>query len=180
MYIPRPWHNIFPFSLLMLGLYVGHNFKPATYDVVLFCISNYSFALMHAYYIMRAGLIYQMYLAKVDGNEPVYKPSIPNLNTATTGVLYNQTTVAPKFANERLFAFTIVRQHDHSFDVKLTEEYWVKAGRWHGSREEFVAVLDKWKKRRIIQRKGNRKNSSYEVLLWDAVRLIADGNPLPD
>jgi len=196
MYIPRHWHNFFPFCLLLVGLYVGENYPP-TYDVVLFCISIYLLALSVAYYYAKAGILYQRYVTWIDGMESEVKAvtekvvtkqqeSVPTINTFGKPTLVSTftKTVPPPVVStkEKHFALTLLRQKDYGNGseeyVDLTETTWVRPD--HFSRKEFVKLIDKWKYNGVIARKSNRENSTYQVKNWVKVRDVASGKTLEE
>lgn len=181
MYIPRHWHWVAPVAVVLLGFYIGHNFKYG-FDVFLTQGSLVFIACSHALYILKAGVLYQAYLTQVDTQaearkaEPPKPRDIPNLNEAQT--VYSQLAAGVRFDLERNLAVMLCVMNDHQMKVDLTEKKWVKPNKFK-TREHFLEVLDRWKRRGIIDRVADRKNSPYEVKDWQAVRLIADGNPLP-
>lgn len=182
MYIPRPWHQILPFSMIMSGLYIGHNLRPATYDVILACISIYIAALMLGYYIMQAGIIYQRYLAQID-NAANVKPVAPKADEPKTypnlRPVFESSVSIPRFDKERHWAVLLIRTHESFPDqVDLTELKWVIQKKMF-IRAEFANMLKNWEMHGLIGRKNLNKNSPYIVTRWDGIRLIANGNPLP-
>jgi hypothetical protein len=187
MYIPRHWHFALSTLLSLLGFYIKHQLGN-TYDVVIvFLILQYH-AVMHTAYIFMAGKLYQAYITQADERqmardievfhkpqEPEIKPVLRNLNEQP---VYNQVVSLPHFDKERNFAVTLIRMNEYDpNNVDMTESKWVKSGKF--VRAEFVGMLDKWAGHHVIIRKSTAKNAPYRVARWDAVRLIAQGNPLP-
>lgn len=191
MYIPRHYHQVFPVATILLGFYIAQNFQ-WSFDVIATFISLQVTGVMHAFYLMRAGELYQAYITGIyrddhKVNKPISEKQrepqtdigfVPLLRPAQSAT-YTQTVVAPKIDKQRDFAIALLRMFD--FDpskVDLTEDKWVKSSKKF-SRTEFVNMLDRWKKLNIIDRKNENRNSPWVVSRWELVRLIAQGETLP-
>jgi len=193
LYIPRPWHQFMPFSIMLIGLYIGQKLK-ATYDVILTVASMEIGALIAWTFQAIAGLMYQAYLTgsgsgrkEAPAPKPEESDTLIDWNTGRVikrvklepTVINAQVTAAPRFDAERMVARTLIDQRNHNLKVDLTESFWVKRGNFKGSRDQFVEMKDKWIRHGIIYKTGDRKNAPSDVRDWRKVRLIADGNPLP-
>ena len=188
MYIPRGWHFLGPVSVILIGFVIHEHFNGA-WEVIVFVNAPLApIAWEWARYIHHAGVVYQKYLAGTKEDAPVIKTeasqapvnTVPGFKPLVRSIqpAYAQTTELPAFDKERSFAVTLIRMYD--FDpatVDLREVKWVKTGKF--SRGPFVAMLDNWKAHGIIDRENENKNSRYVVVKWPAVRLIAQGHPLP-
>lgn len=184
MYVPRHWHWLGPFAFILLGFYIHENLNSA-WDVIVFInIPLAILAMEWGAYILQAGVAYQNYLTGAPSPRRVERP-LPDLGSDFVPLVRPmsndnaQTVDVPKFDSERQVARTVINQRNHNLKVDLTEEFWIKRGNFEGSREAFVAVMDKWKRYKLI-RKGEQTNSTHEVMDWRGIRLIADGHPLPD
>lgn len=180
MYIPRHWHWVFPVLIVLLGFYIGHNYVFG-FDVFIAQSSLTFIACSHAYYIMRAGVMYQAYITRLDERADARKQEqppreIPNLNEAQT--VYGQDTPRVVFDKERQFAGALLAMRALEKEPDLREEFWKRPNKF-GSRDAYIAVRDRWAERGILGRKDARKNSPYVVENWIAVELVANGNPLP-
>lgn len=198
MYVPKKWHWVFPPSLILAGFFIRTQYG-AHWDVhLLVQLPLAVIAGEWGAYIWQAGTAYQRYVTR-DGVQP--EPVVPtgNILDWNTGkpvddvpgglkplirvdgkphMAYSKVVSSPKMDKVRYVAFTLVRQKQNGFKVDLTEKRWVK--NWKFSREEFVSdVIDPWKKHGVIARAGDRKNAPYDVLRWDAVQLISQGEHLP-
>ena len=195
MYIPRHWHFAISTLISLLGFYIKHKLGD-TYDVVIVFFALQYHAVMHTVYIVKAGLLYQAYVTQTPAkDEPIYnhntgKPVepmpaadgfIPLARKAvqTVPVVNQQVVSAPRFDKERNFAVTLIRMHEYDpeKDADMTETKWVKSGKF--VRADFKAMLEVWEGYGVIARKSKAKNAPYRVNSWAAVRLIANGNPLP-
>lgn len=198
MYVPKGFHWIGPTSLILGGFFIRTQYG-AHWDV--FAFVQLPLAVVAAEwgaYLWKAGEAYQRYVTgtpqpeqpvkAVDWNTgaeveplPVYdnglKPMI-RVN-GKPHVAYSQSVDLPKFDNERKVAKTLITQRNNNFSVDLTEEFWIKRGNFGESRDRFVAMKDKWVRHGVIYKVGERKNAPHDVKDWRKVRLIADGNPLP-
>jgi len=185
VYIPRAWHWTFPVGITLLGFSIRQHFGNG-FDVYFTMTVLHAIALMHSAYIWKAGELYQRYVTNLDSKYVVEK--VEDWNTGKLvdipitmngqSIVYTQSVPVPKFDKERNFAVTLIRMYEYNPDtVDLTENKWVKTGKF--VRAEFVGMLDKWRGHGIIDRAGDRKNAPYIVGRWEAVRLIAQGNPLP-
>jgi hypothetical protein len=197
MYIPKGYHWIGPTSLVLTGFFIRHNFG-AHWDVFAFVQLPLSvIAAEWGAYIWQAGTAYQNYVTQ--GGAPP-KPETSQVLDWNTGkpvedtppdglrpiirvdgkprVAYAQVATSPKMDKVRYVAFTLIRQKQNGFKVDLTEKRWVKG--WKFSREEFINdVIDPWQRHGVIGRAGERRNAPYDVLRWDAVQLISQGEHLP-
>jgi hypothetical protein len=166
-----------------------------TYGVVtMFWIFQY-FAVVFAPWLIGANLMYTAYVTKMP-------TSIEQITNWHTGAVVDETPVKsdpgfiplarklaptvpvmqvvsmPRFDKERNFAVTLIRMYEFDPDtVDMTQAKWVKTGKF--VRAEFVTMLDNWKHYGLIVRASDKKNAPYRVDKWEAVRLIANGNPLP-
>lgn len=185
MYVPRGWHFVGPVTVILVGFAIHEHYSRA-WEVIMFINAPLApIAWFWAKYIQEAGVVYQKYITRdgspakedeqpktemSDGFVPLVRPII-NANS--------QVVSLPKLDLERSFAIAVLRMHEFNpLKVNLTEEKWVKSGKF--SREPFLVMLEKWKTHGIIDRKNGNKNSTYIVVKPEAVRLIAEGNPLPD
>ena len=184
MYIPRHYHQVFPVLTSLLGFYLAHNLQP-TYDVVGVFITLQILAVSHSGWIILLSYPYQRYITWVNTPDEPKIPTIeppdpqgwkplPNLNVS-------QQVVAPvKFDMERQFAKTLLVMRDytpHDAAVDLREKTWIRPNKFK-TRDEYVNMLHAWVNHGVISRKSTAKNSPYVVRRWDAVELIADGNPI--
>lgn len=195
MYIPKGWHWIGPVATVMGGFFVREHYG-AHWDIFAFVqLPLAVIAGEWGAYIWQAGTSYQNYVTRGAIPEPASGPildwntlkPVDNQPAGLTPIIrvdgkphvaYNQVTTSPKMDKVRYVAFTLLRQKQNGFKVDLTEKRWVK--NWKFSREEFVNdVIDPWKKHGVIGRAGERRNAPYDVLRWDAVQLISQGEHLP-
>ena len=135
------------------------------------------------------GLVYQSYLIQGYNNAintpdpkpaPIVRaePVMPTVQTYKPVPQFEQVVSLPRFDKERNFAVTLLRMYEYDpAQVDLTEKKWVKTTKKF-VRDEFVNMLHKWEGRGVIARKSTAKNAPYVVRQWEAVRLIASGNPL--
>lgn len=101
------------------------------------------------------------------------------LGRANGKPVLRQVVDLPRFDKERNFAVTLLRMYDYDPEqVDLSEGKWVRNTKKF-IRAEFISMLENWKEHGIIERKSNKKNASYTVVDWRAVRVIAEGHPLP-
>lgn len=91
---------------------------------------------------------------------------------------YSTDSEFPKIANEKMVARTIIEQRNHNFEINLTEEYWVKGGRFPESREKFAAMMRRWRYHGVIVKKSSARNSTFIVADWQKLRGIASGRTL--
>lgn len=198
MYVPKQYHYAFPTALVLAGFFIRTQYG-AHWDVFAFVqLPLAVIAGEWGAYIWQAGTAYQNYVTR-GGVQP--EPTTGKIIDWNTGkpiddqpaadglkplirvdgkphMAYSQVVSSPKMDKVRYVAFTLVRQKQNGFKVDLTEKRWVK--NWKFSREEFVNdVIDPWKKHGVIARAGDRKNAPYDVLRWDAVQLISQGEHLP-
>jgi hypothetical protein len=197
MYVPKQYHYAFPTALVLAGFLIRTQYG-AHWDVFAFVQLPLSvIAAEWGAYIWQAGVTYQKYVTNglpqpqaetsgtiLDWNtgkpvEPVPGELQPIIRVdGKPRVAYAQVTTSPKMDKVRYVAFTLIRQKQNGFKVDLTEKRWVK--NWKFSREEFVNdVIDPWKKHGVIARAGERRNAPYDVLRWEAVQLISQGEHLP-
>lgn len=182
MYIPRHWHQALPVTTSLLGFYLVHNLAP-TYDVVGVFITLQLLAVSHSAWIIILSYPYQKYITWVNTPDEPKIPTIespdplPRVNMGEWQTV-NQVTSQPRFDKERNFAVTLLRMYEYDpAQVDMTEKKWVKTTKKF-VRDEFVNMLHKWEGRGVIGRKSSAKNAPYVVRRWEAVRLIASGNPL--
>jgi hypothetical protein len=190
MYVPRHWHWTGPVGMVLIGFAI-HKSYGGGWDVILFVMwPLLRISIEYAAYIHEAGVIYQKYITRGGAPEPEPEPEQPADPTLGPGFIQTkraqmqvsaQVVAAPSFDMERQFAKTLIVMHDYKPGdkaVDLREETWKKPNKF-GTRDAYLQVRDKWERRGIIGRKGNKKNASFQVKDWRAVQLIADGNPLP-
>lgn len=182
-YIPRPWHQLGPFTLLLIGLYVGNNYE-TNYNTVIFCIAIYLMAIRVEWYIARCGEMHQAYMTNmrdsVTWDNKVQEAAKPKVSLFNNGrfVKQMQLVEAPKLNKERDLAIALIRMSElDPKQVNLTESRWVRAGKF--VRGEFLDIIYKWSYHGVIARKAERKNSPYYVANWNAVKLIARGENVP-
>ena len=186
MYIPKHYHWIFPVAFFMAGFWVWHNVKPQTFDVIVVGGVLMLHGIIYSGYLYQVGVIYQNYICAMNTPDPKPAPvvaesdmpKVKDFSEWKPAPQFEQVVTLPKFDKERSFAVTLIRMND--FDpgqVDLTEKKWVKNSKKF-IREEFVQMLHRWEARGIIERKTAAKNSPYVVRQWEAVRLIASGNPI--
>jgi len=186
MYIPRPYHQFIPFGAILVGLYFGQNLKP-TYDVMISVVYIETGALLAWSYLVIAGLMYQAYITNFNvkpvkpqekprdpvKQEPGFVPLVRQLKQS-----YTQAVPLQHLDKERNFSVTLIRMYEYDpKSVDLTEDKWVKTGKF--KRRPFTRMLENWKAHGIIERENENLNATHIVVRWDAVRLIAQGNPLP-
>jgi hypothetical protein len=184
LYTPKHWHQALPLLTSLLGFYLVHNLQP-TYDVVGVFITLQLLALSHSGWIILLSYPYQRYITWVNTPDepkiPTIEPpdpggwkSLPNLNVS------QQAVELPTFDMERYFAFTLCRMHENfpELEPDLTERKWVINTKKF-SQKPFAALKAKWESHGVIVKKSAAKNSRHVVRRWDAVQLIAAGNPLP-
>ena len=196
MYIPRHFHFVFPVLTSLAGWYITEHYAN-TYDVVIVFIVIQYHAVMHSAYLYAAGKMYQGYVTRtpkaeepiinwhtgqpVEQAPPMSDPGFIPLTrkvVRTEPVMNQQVVEFPRFDKERNFAVTLIRMYEFNPEtVDLTQAKWVKSGKF--VRAEFVAMLDNWQSHGLIIRKSEKRNAPYIVGRWDAVRLVAQGNPLP-
>jgi hypothetical protein len=191
MYVYRHWHQALPYFIILSGLWVGQKFKPATYDVIIAVFAIEAGGLMLWFYLIVAGIMYQAYItgwgerkgkageAQEETRDPALTPDFIPTKRALMQT-HAQVVTAPKIDAEQKVARTLIDQRNHNMKVDLTETFWIKRGNFEGSRDQFVAMKDKWIKHGVIYKTGDRKNAPHDVKDWRRVRLIAGGNPLPD
>lgn len=182
MNLYRPWQVLVVPTLFILGGFAMVEYLGSEWHIVLTATYLQTFGLIYG-----AGLVYQSYLIQgwrtaMDTPDP--KPVIieaakaPPVNLGQWQTV-NQVVSLPRFDKERNFAVTLLRMYDFDPErVDLTEKKWVKTTKKF-IRDEFVNMLHKWEGRGVISRKSTAKNAPYVVRQWEAVRLIANGNPLP-
>lgn len=183
MYVPHHSHWWLTVAVVAYGFYTWKQFGELLIIALLMWTPLDAIAIAWGIYLWQAGVVYQKYLAKVDGNETVYKPDAPVKKTYAdlNRPVFEQTVTAVRFDMERQFAKTLLIMHGYKPNdeaVNLTEDYWKRPNKF-GTREAYIVIRDKWDLHKIIGRKSARKNASYRVLDWRAVELIADGNRLP-
>lgn len=185
MYIYRHWHQFGPLALVMAGFYVGHNFAH-TSDVIMLQTIFFYFGLLFYTGMMINWAMYQAYLTGMPTgkSKPAAEPdrSVPlNVEGRQAAMIpLGQTlTTLPVIDSERRFARTLIDMRNSNLEVNMKESYWIAGGRFGDSREAFVNMLDTWKYHGVCARVGDRRNATYTVTDWRAVRLIADGNTLP-
>lgn len=182
MYVPKHWHQVLPAFWALIGLHIWEKFKN---DIGAFLgmITFYVLAFMHGHYIEKAGILYQGWNTAMNTPDPkpvIVEPAkeMPPVNLGEWQTV-NQVVSLPRFDKERNFAVTLLRMYEYDPEaVDLTERKWVKTTKKF-IRDEFVNMLHKWEGHGVISRSSSAKNSKYVVRRWDAVRLIANGNPLP-
>lgn len=169
-----------------------------TYDLVSMFIIFQFFAVVAAPYLAIANLMYTAYLTQtntgavekltnwhtgkvVDATPEKSDPGFMRLirkPAPTVPVMLNQVVSLPVYDYERNFARTLINMRNSNFEVDMTEKYWIKGGRFGESRETFVAMLAKWEYHGLSGRTG-RQNKRVP-LDWRKIRLVEQGNPLPD
>lgn len=181
MYIPRHYHWVYPLGFILGGFWIWQNVKPQTWDVIITGGVVMAHGMMYITYLYEAGLIYQKYITNMNTPEPrveIFDEPYRDLQ-AVPEVNYNQVATMPQFDKERSFAVTLLRMYEYDPNqVDMTERKWVKTTKKF-VRDELAAMLKNWEAHGVIGRKSPAKNSPYIVTRWDAVRLIASGNPLP-
>jgi hypothetical protein len=190
MYIPRHWHWAFPISVILVGVYLRQKYGE-DWTTFLAQLGLVSLAVYHGLYILVAGAIYQIYITGIDnrsGNKtPVITPindpkKYTDLNNASE--VYSQNIQRLKWDATRHFAFTVCNQHEHKFSrgVVMTEAFWLesKPRRFKGSPEEFRQMKHDFEMAGIIARENGNKNSTHVLIDPLAMRLVADGNPIPN
>ena len=186
MYIPKHYHWIFPVAFFMAGFWIWQNVKPQTFDVIIAGGVLMLHGIIYSGYLYQVGVIYQNYICAVNTPDPKPAPVVdneltpmPEVKTYKPLAQFENVVALPKFDKERNFAVTLLRMHDNfpETDPDMTERKWVKTSKKF-IREEFVQMLHRWEARGIIERKTAAKNSPYVVRQWEAVRLIASGNPI--
>lgn len=65
-YRPKQIHNFLAMPFLLAGLYVGHNFTPPTYDVVIFCLTCYAIAFYIGVQVNVSLILYTYYTNKTE------------------------------------------------------------------------------------------------------------------
>lgn len=185
MYIPRHHHYLFSVALILFGFWIKQKFGN-TLDVWFTAFYLQFIGLMHGYYIMQAGIMYQGYMTAMNMPDP--KPVIQDTPAKEMPPVkfgewqtVNQVVQPVRFDMERQFAKTLLIMRDYKPNdeaVDLREETWKRPNKFK-TREAYVSVRDKWEGRGILGRKSAAKNARYIVKRWDAVELVAAGNPLP-
>lgn len=189
MYVPRHFHWAYPIFTILLGFFLSEQYGKSWDMMLLVRLPLAVIAVSHGAYIWQAGVMYQGWMTSANTGTDKRQEAREQEARDRAAVLdleplapmpavnvYQQTTTMPRFDKERNFAVTLLRMHELG-QADLREERWVKTKKF--VRAEFVAMLDNWKKYGIIERAGDRKNAPYTVARWDAVRVIASGNPLP-
>lgn len=181
MYIPKHHHYLYPITTILGGFYIKQHFGD-TLDVWFTAFYLQFIGLMHGYYIMQAGIMYQGYITAMNIPDP--KPARVEVEAAPAYrsiPQFENTVKAVTFDMERQFAKTLLIMRDYKPKdeaVDLREETWKRPNKFK-TREAYISVRDKWEARGILGRKSAAKNARYIVLRWDAVELVAAGNPLP-
>lgn len=181
MYIPKGWHWAFPVMTVLIGFSIHNKFP--TWDGAFVLVVLSAIALEWGAYIWQAGVMYQGYLTQLDvkyGTRPAEQAETTDelppvkLNGYTN---FETVSTLPKFDKERSFAVTVLRMMEYNGKADLREERWVKTKKF--VRSEFVAMLKVWESYGVIKREADRRNAPYVVANMEAVRIIAQGNPLP-
>lgn len=195
MYVPKHWHQVLPAFWALTGFYIWTKFKNDA-GAFLGMVTFYALAFMHGRYIEKAGTLYQGYKTAIDTPDPKITlvdaqktyPELQMVDRAkwkpVSSVNVSQQVVAlPRFDMERQFAKTLIMMHEYKENdtednaVNMTEKKWVRPNKFK-TRAEFVNMLRRWETRGVIERKSAAKNSPYIVRRWDAVELVANGNPI--
>lgn len=179
---PRPWMYIYPFVCLIAGLWMGQSLEP-TYDVIGAVVVLYEFAILLAAAVTWAlkffagwqwGAAPDQRMSKTGAPQPEPEPkSIPNL-----APVYQQTVKRVAENLPRAFAKKILFMIDNNQRVRMSEGYWIKDGRYRGSRDKFVAMLEWGESLGAYERnpKSKRENPEWQVRNKEAVKQIANGN----
>ena len=188
MYIPKHYHWIFPVAFFMAGFWIWQNVKPQTFDVIIAGGVLMLHGIIYSGYLYQVGVIYQNYICAVNTPDPkpapvVAEPDMPKVKDFSEwkpAPQFEQVVELPSFDMERYLAFTLLRMHENfpELEEDLTERKWVINTKKF-SQKPFEALKAKWEKYGVIGRKSKAKNSRHVVRRWDALRLIASGNPLP-
>lgn len=189
MYIPKQFHYLFPTSLVLTGFFIRDHYG-AHWDIFAFVqLPLAVIAGEWGAYLWQAGVAYQKYMtndtspstpvAAKPAEEPTPEGLRPIIHVdGKPRMAYAQVVRSVKEDKVRYVAFTLLRQKQNGFKVDLTEKRWVK--NWKFSREEFISdVIDPWQRHGVIARAGERRNAPYDVLRWDAVQIISQGEHLP-
>lgn len=191
MVFRKGWHYLFPIGLSLAGFAVTRHYPSDWSVAAFFWVMQYLGTIITTQYIIESVLA-QAYMTQLNSKYVHEKPreeEIVNWNTGKVveplppikvdgNVVYTQAVTLPKFDKERSFAVTLIRMYEFNpVGVDMTQAKWVKTGKF--VRAEFVGMLDKWAGHGVIVRASEKKNAPYRVERWDAVRLIANGNPLP-
>ena len=188
MYIPKHMDWVYPTLEIAAGFFAHKVLEPGMQTTLLVQLPFAVVGMFHAAFIYRAEGNAEKYYQSVDYGQTARgqvfteraKENKPQLKVM--GQVFAKTVEPVRMNEERKMANILLHQKRHNFDVKLTEAYWIesKPRRFGGSRDEFVAVLDKWGRWRIIERKNpNNPKSSYMVQDWRGLELVAAGEELP-
>ena len=181
MYVPRHHHWAFPVLCCLTGFAIHNRFPTWDGSFVLIVLGIVS--IEWGAWLWQAGVLYQGYLTQIDIRHTTTKEEMPTEAKDTIpvikvgGVPFETVTTLPKFDKERSFAVTVLRMMEYGGKADMRESKWVNPKKF--SRSEFVAMLKNWEAHQIIKREAERKNAPYVVVSVEAVRLIANGNPLP-
>jgi hypothetical protein len=189
MYIPKGYHHLSWFALLLLGLYVGHNNAP-TYDVVGFVACTWITSVVLASGIEAGRVFYKGYIYGIPAigskhelvqrkpEELISSAPVPardfglmNLNALETDM--------PKLRHEIHVVRILLDQYRGGLKVDLTEGYWIEGKRFGGNANQFRAMLANWQAHGIVSRKNGNRNSPYVVRDWDRLGLLRGGEKLP-
>jgi len=180
----RPWHAmLLPSIPFLTGFAIVKYFGWDDMASRILAVYIWTFSLIYGAGIMYQSVLITGYLTAVDKPDPNpakvetdpqgWKP-LPNLNQL------NQVVAPVKFDMERQFAKTLLVMRDYKPNdaaVDLREKTWIRPNKFK-TRDEYVNMLHAWVNHGVVARKSAAKNSPYVVRRWDAVELIADGNPI--
>jgi hypothetical protein len=187
MYTPRQWHFFYPVLTILLGFWLreryGDDWNTGLAQILLGIA-----ALIHAVYLLYAGILYQKYQTREESPyDPMSEKNLAakaaeayaekhGLSPLPKVKAYGEALQLPSFDRERQFAISLLRMAEGG-KVDLTEDKWVDTKKF--TRTEFKAMLGLWEEYGLIEREDySRTNSPYVVKNWDKVRAVADGNPI--
>lgn len=190
MYIPKHHHYLYSVSLILFGFWIKQKFGD-TLDVWFTAFYLQFVGLMHGYYIMQAGILYQGYITAMNTPDPKpviveTKPALPAIKDFSEWkpvIVSQQVVEFPAFNLERRFWIDVLRMYD--FDpatqkhVDLTEERWVIQKKMF-SQKPFENMKRKAEHFGLLKRKHKGKSAGQIVKSREAVALVASGNPLPN
>ena len=159
---------------MFIGLYLGQQLPP-TYDVVFAVVVCEVWALTGAVQISVDMAIYRGMKFEVTSHKAV-GPSAYTATKRNIPQMFEQVVTAPKMDMERHVAIALLRMKDEGSKIDLTETKWVETKKF--TYDKFDQFRENWKAAGIIA-KGANKNSTYEVVNWQKVRMKAEGVPFP-
>ena len=111
--------------------------------------------------------------SKKEVKEPEPKASIINLNGKP--MVYQQVTTAPKIDLDQQFCRMLVSMKRGGLDIDLTEDFWIKTGRYKGSAQSFRDMKYRLKDAGALKRKNLNNNAPFIADDWGVIERKARG-----